>query len=638
MKKVLLAAGMLALTLSLSAQQRLVLYEEFSGENCGPCALYNPGLWTLLSNNSADILLIKYQSPIPSAGPIYEQNTVDIQNRMSYYSVPFAPYGRMDGVVSPGGQNNGNIASLTQAHITAAKNIASHFNISVSTPIVTPATSLTPTITATVTVNAVTAYNGTNVKLRAALVESLFFDTPPGTNGETDFHHVVRKMYPNGDGQASNNNWTANQTATYTITGEIPAYVDKAASDLFLVVWLQEDGDKTVLQAAKSSYLPAPLVDVASKGISVPTGDDLLCGTPNAITPIVTIKNTGTTPLTSATIYYQVSGGAWENQPWVGNLAANATLDVPLTTPVSASAGLVTIIDSVALPNGLEDINPVNNTNSMRVSVVSNTNGQTLPVSTDFETNTNSWVPYAKGTDRPLYIYSLTNKGYNGSSKAAAYLCYGIQSGSGYMVLPYSDIPSGPKALDFYVAYTQYQSENDKLEVVYSTDCGVTWSSVWSKAGAALRTVPPKTAQFIPANNSEWRMESVDMTGVPANAQIAFKATSNYGNNMFIDNVNFRTGQTNAISNVEAGIEHASIYPNPTKDLAYLTVNSKESVLATVTITDAMGRTLGNNIQVKMNAGQNSITIPTKQLANGMYFVNLNTEKGNLVFKLQVIK
>src|SRR5690625_7193895 len=69
-----------------------------------------------LINNHNNVEIIKYQSPIPSGGPIYNQNTSDVQARMSYYSVPFAPYGRIDGkvVMEPAGQpsqNRGHVRS-----------------------------------------------------------------------------------------------------------------------------------------------------------------------------------------------------------------------------------------------------------------------------------------------------------------------------------------------------------------------------------------------------------------------------------------------------------------------------------------------------------------------------------------------
>ncbi len=48
-------------TFSSQAQTRLSLFEEFTGENCGPCAYYNPGLQTLLNANTGKVIFIAYR-------------------------------------------------------------------------------------------------------------------------------------------------------------------------------------------------------------------------------------------------------------------------------------------------------------------------------------------------------------------------------------------------------------------------------------------------------------------------------------------------------------------------------------------------------------------------------------------------
>src|ERR1043165_1608297 len=90
MKKILLSFGIIA-TCSIAVAQspRLALYEEFTGENCGPCAATNPGLDALLKNavNANKIVAIKWQVPIPSAPSatwsLYQTNITEINWRYS---------------------------------------------------------------------------------------------------------------------------------------------------------------------------------------------------------------------------------------------------------------------------------------------------------------------------------------------------------------------------------------------------------------------------------------------------------------------------------------------------------------------------------------------------------------------------
>lgn len=636
MKKVLFIGGMLSTFFYASAQQRLVLYEEFSGENCGPCAATNPGLWDTLttSPNASKILLIKYQSPIPSAGPIYFQDSVDVKNRMIYYAVPFAPYGRMDGDVSPGGtgQSAGHPGYLTKAHIATETAIASPFNITV-TNVVTGTN-----IASTINVTAASAYNGgSNVKLRAALVETLEYATPPGSNGETKFHHVVRKMYPTADGQAIPGTWTAGQTATYTFSGAIPTYVDRSSGELFVVVWIQNDADKKIAQAAKSTNLPPVAIDVKSSGITATglTSGVLNCGVSN-INPKVTIKNAGSTTLTSAKIFYRVGSGAWSSQQWSGTLAANASTDVTLTA-IPGAAGSITLQDSVALPNNVTDENPINNNSSASYVVLANTNGQALPISTDFESNASNWIPYSATDGFPFMIYTLNGKGYNGSNKMLAYPCYNLPATftAGYNIFPFANVPAGTKALEFYAAYAQYKNQqgqtegNDKLEVVYSTNCGQSWTSVWTKAGADLATAAPTSQSYIPSGNSEWKLWSVDMTSVPNGAQIGLRVKSDYGNNIFVDNVNFRTGSVTGIEELVSG-GNATLYPNPVADQLNVELNMVKTAKVSFNIVNVMGQQLGQPVVKTLTTGNNVTAISTSTLAPGVYFLNIATDNGNV--------
>jgi len=264
-KKLFLIAGLLAVAVTLNAQQRLVLYEEFTGENCPPCAATNPGLWSLMTsgNNESKIIMIKYQSPIPSAGTIYREDKVDVDARMAYYRVPFAPYGRMDGAISPtpdGQPYPGHAGYMKQAYIDTEAAVAAPFAIDIAS-----FSTADGKVNATVHITANDAVHGGNLKLRAALVETLNFTKAPGRNGEKVFENVVRKMYPDASGQAlSTNTWTSGQTQTVTITGAIPDYVD-LKNEHALVVWIQDDSDKNIQQTAIASQ-PAGINEAVQNG------------------------------------------------------------------------------------------------------------------------------------------------------------------------------------------------------------------------------------------------------------------------------------------------------------------------------------------------------------------------------------
>lgn len=94
--------------------------------------------------------------------------------------------------------------------------------------------------------------------------------------------------------------------------------------------------------------------------------------------------------------------------------------------------------------------------------------------------------------------------------------------------------------LVFDVAYAPYDATNfDGLEVFVSTDCGATFTTVYSKSNTALATAPAVTATFIPTA-AQWRTETVNLTTYvgQANVIVGFRNIAGYGNLLYVDNIN----------------------------------------------------------------------------------------------------
>lgn len=103
--------------------------------------------------------------------------------------------------------------------------------------------------------------------------------------------------------------------------------------------------------------------------------------------------------------------------------------------------------------------------------------------------------------------------------------------------------------LNFYVAHRSANSmpplQNDQLDVVISLDGGTTYQApLYTKSyltAPSLSTLSPSSAtRFTPTSLNDWRHEIVDLSAYAgqSNVLIAFKGTSDAGNNLWIDNVN----------------------------------------------------------------------------------------------------
>lgn len=114
-----------------------------------------------------------------------------------------------------------------------------------------------------------------------------------------------------------------------------------------------------------------------------------------------------------------------------------------------------------------------------------------------------------------------------------------------------SSLTSGQ--LTFDVAYAPYDATNfDGLQVLVSTNCGATFTSVYSKSNTTLATAPATTATFTPTA-AQWRTETINLNAYAgqSNVVIAFRNLSGYGNRLFVDNINV-TGAAAATSSFSA--------------------------------------------------------------------------------------
>jgi PKD repeat protein len=108
--------------------------------------------------------------------------------------------------------------------------------------------------------------------------------------------------------------------------------------------------------------------------------------------------------------------------------------------------------------------------------------------------------------------------------------------------------------LTFNVAYAAYDATYvDGLQVLISTDCGTTFTSLYSKTGSTvgagyLPTAAATTTLFVPTT-AQWRTETISLTPYVGltNVTLAFRNLAGYGNSLYIDNINI-SGVANPVA------------------------------------------------------------------------------------------
>jgi len=229
-------------TVFLTGVQKKILFEAHTATTCSPCASQNPALDAFIQTNFDSIVAIKYHVWWPAAGdPMYDANVPQQRVRTLYNSVSAVPTLQIDGV------------KQQVSAYTTTSNLQNPFNErrALGSPIglsVTDTRLTGDTIKATITINVVSALpSNIDYRLRINAVErKKVYATAPGSNGETTFYDIFRKMYPSSNGISINYS-----PGTYTVEYKYIRDASWVDSMMYTVVFIQDEYTHEVINAAK---------------------------------------------------------------------------------------------------------------------------------------------------------------------------------------------------------------------------------------------------------------------------------------------------------------------------------------------------------------------------------------------------
>ena len=230
------------------------MLESFTSSTCGPCVAGNQNVSAVLAAYSDDqYSMLKYQMSWPGSGDPYY--TLEGGDRRTYYNVNAVPDFILDGNVW-----QGNSSSVTGSQIDAV--MANPAFVSLSSYHVMDG----QTIDFTVSINPLGDFAGP-LTLYSAVFEYMTYNNV-GSNGETQFSHVMKKMVPGStgfslgsltDGQTVVENFSHTFQGAYTLPPDANNPIDHMTqhsvedfSNLGVVTWIQDDATKEILQSTVS--------------------------------------------------------------------------------------------------------------------------------------------------------------------------------------------------------------------------------------------------------------------------------------------------------------------------------------------------------------------------------------------------
>ncbi len=286
--------------------------------------------------------------------------------------------------------------------------------------------------------------------------------------------------------------------------------------------------------------------DASISAVIAPNGS--YCKT--TFSPIVTLSNSGSSTLTSVTITYNIDGTGSQVYNWTGSLASNTTVNVTLAS-MTTTSGAHTFNAATSLPNGVADEYTANDAIA---AVAFNISVSAIPYTENFEgtfvptgwIKTSADTPDASvwGVDGFKQWEKRSTSGNGTSTSSAALNCFNYNNGApgvDELISPAVDLNGTTvPELKFNVAHAYYGTSNqERLRVLVSTDCGVTFTEIYNKTYTALATVGQSSVAFSPTTAAHWRLETVSLTPYIGNSVVLkFEGTSGYGNNLYLDDIN----------------------------------------------------------------------------------------------------
>lgn len=230
---------------------RTVLMEVFTSSTCGPCAAGNANMDNNIVPNISNYTIIKYQQDFPAPGDPYQ--TTEAVNRRGYYGINSIPRMEIDG------QWDGNAASLTTGIFNQYQAMPAFMEISVNSAFYSGTT-----VTVSAQIKPLINYSGSNFSYHVVVIENQTTGNV-GTNGETSFNQVMMNMHPTETGTAVTS-LTAMTPISVNATIPMGSTFVEQMSDLKVVVFVQDNTTKEVLQSAWLDVDPASVADIDANG------------------------------------------------------------------------------------------------------------------------------------------------------------------------------------------------------------------------------------------------------------------------------------------------------------------------------------------------------------------------------------
>jgi hypothetical protein len=315
------------------------------------------------------------------------------------------------------------------------------------------------------------------------------------------------------------------------------------------------------------------------------------------VSPSLLIRNDGEKRLRNCKISYQYDNESVRFVNWSGNLATGETTVIPLS-PKKLRPGRHFFQFTCALPNGRTDVFTQNNSFPTKVFYIS-TPSTEIPFQQGFQGRSflGAQSLIIQDNDRDNVKWELKN-GVGGMGKAGRCLafnaCQSYMGATDEFYLPAMNLTGimHPQ-LDFqYAFWQQMVGSKDNLSILASTDCGLTWQTVWEKEGDDLATKSPLNAPWSEPFKNDWKGMSVDLQELANQPSVLlkFSYTNDQGNAFYLDNISLGNASTLMAEVSVAVLPELTIAPNPNDGHCRVSIQNATAGDYVIKVLNGMGQ------------------------------------------------
>lgn len=595
-----------------NAGDRKVLVERFTSSTCGPCASNNPTLDAFLNASDPNkVVSVSYHMnwPAPGNDPMYLANPSDNNTRRSQYNVNAIPDWFFDGVISMYGGSTGQLQNAYNQRVDILSPVT----------IIVYETINGSNVTVRAEIYCESVLPNPNATVQFVVMEKLVqYSSPPGTNGETTFGEVMRKMLPSALGTA------VTLLPGRKITLEYSYVIDPS--------WNPAQVRNVVfVQGAPLEILNAGIPTLDFNLISSPAYKTVNQGQGQNADFKVHIPSVATGFNSPVTFTYEVSPAT------TGITATFPNGNVMSTFPDSLA---VNVSSTAAVPNGEYKV----------IITGTSASGKVHKTAVNYLVGKNYIIV---GANRNNINYKVDNAQYNtsrvftwdlGSSHSLEAISPQTTGNNRYVFTDWSN--GGPQIQNvtigtqesFYTA--NYKVQYRLIGQLDPAGIPVTISGAGSYFDSASVNGVSLSATQVQFNGKTYyfnRWEgtgSGSYTGTNPTPQITM-------NGVIIQKAIFDTinvGISNYNSSIPDKFALYQNYPNPFNPVTKIKFDIPQSTFASIKIYDMLGKEVANLVNQNLNAGSYEYTLDASNFPSGIYYYRIKTDSYTEIKKMMLLK